>query len=168
LRAIPCTVPCQGFHFPTIRASHHPFELACTISLSDFCEEQLGQLWSMETRTSKKSSTVAFRSQERLGLRLDGRPTRESAIIWCLDDCDDVVLPQCPEYVLHVTWRKSAERNVARREGRSERPQPIELCRRCKCRRLESARSCCRTGLVVGALPLPRAAKVSRQRLVHS
>src|SRR6266481_4023678 len=34
VRAIPCTVPCQGFHFPTIRASHHPFELACAISLS--------------------------------------------------------------------------------------------------------------------------------------
>src|SRR5207247_9725070 len=22
-------------------------------------------------------------------------------IIWCLDNCDDVVLSQCPEYVLH-------------------------------------------------------------------
>src|SRR6516165_2570526 len=56
LRAIPCTVPCQGFHFPTIRASHHPFDLKSAMSPSRdcFCEEKLGQLWSMGTRTSKK------------------------------------------------------------------------------------------------------------------
>src|SRR6516225_4666627 len=33
LRAIPCTVPCQVFHFPTIRASHHP----STLSLPSPC-----------------------------------------------------------------------------------------------------------------------------------
>jgi hypothetical protein len=33
LRAIPCTVPCQGFYFPTIRASHHPLRL---LQLSQF------------------------------------------------------------------------------------------------------------------------------------
>ena len=27
LRVIPCRVPCQGFRFPTIHASHHPFDL---------------------------------------------------------------------------------------------------------------------------------------------
>src|SRR5262249_26982018 len=37
LRAIPCTVPCQVFHFPTIRASHHPFDLKSAISLSRDC-----------------------------------------------------------------------------------------------------------------------------------
>jgi hypothetical protein len=37
LRAIPCTVPCQGFHFPTIRASHHPFDFESAISLSRNC-----------------------------------------------------------------------------------------------------------------------------------
>jgi len=37
LRAIPCTAPCQGFHFSTIRASHHPFDLKSAISLSRDC-----------------------------------------------------------------------------------------------------------------------------------
>src|SRR6266566_10142165 len=37
LRAIPCTVPYQGVHFPTIRASHHPFDLKSAISLSLDC-----------------------------------------------------------------------------------------------------------------------------------
>jgi len=34
LRAILYTEPCQGFDFPTIRALHHPIELACAISLA--------------------------------------------------------------------------------------------------------------------------------------
>jgi hypothetical protein len=56
LRAIPCTVPCQGFHFPTFRASHHAFDLESAISLSRGCfvKEKLGQLWSMGTRTFQK------------------------------------------------------------------------------------------------------------------
>ena len=56
LRAIPCTVPCQGFHFPTFRASHHAFDLESAISLSRGCfvKEKLGQLWSMGTRTVQK------------------------------------------------------------------------------------------------------------------
>jgi hypothetical protein len=56
LRAIPCTVPCQGFHFPTFRALHHPFDLGSAISLSRgrFVKEKSGQLWSMGTRTFQK------------------------------------------------------------------------------------------------------------------
>jgi hypothetical protein len=66
LRAIPCTVPCQGFHFPTIGASHHPLlPKICHLPVPRlFCEEKFGQLWSMGDLTSKKSSGVAFQSQE--------------------------------------------------------------------------------------------------------
>jgi hypothetical protein len=46
LRAIPCTVPCQGFHFPTFRASHHAFDLESAISLSGGCfvKEKFGTI----------------------------------------------------------------------------------------------------------------------------
>jgi hypothetical protein len=65
VRAIPCTLPCQGFHFPTIRALPHPFELALPSPCPRlFCAETLGQLWSMGTQASKKSLGVAFQSQE--------------------------------------------------------------------------------------------------------
>ena len=37
LRAIPCTVPCQGFHFPTIGASHHPLRPKVCHLLSRGC-----------------------------------------------------------------------------------------------------------------------------------
>jgi hypothetical protein len=56
VRAIPCTVPRQGFHFPMIRPSHHhPYDVKSAISLSRDCfEEKFGQLWSMGTRTFQK------------------------------------------------------------------------------------------------------------------
>jgi hypothetical protein len=37
VRAIPCTVPCQGFHFLTMRASQPHFDLKSAISLSRDC-----------------------------------------------------------------------------------------------------------------------------------
>src|SRR6516225_3176267 len=69
VRAIPCTVPCQGFHFPTIRASHHhPYDVKSAISVPRlFCEEEFGQLWSMGTRTFQKACDVAFQSHELSG-----------------------------------------------------------------------------------------------------
>ena len=69
MRAIPCTVPCQGFHFPTIRASHHhPYDVKSAISVPRlFCEEEFGQLWSMGTRTFQKACDVAFQSHELSG-----------------------------------------------------------------------------------------------------
>src|SRR5262249_19719674 len=56
----------QGFHFPTIRASHHhPYDVKSAISVPRlFCEEEFGQLWSMGTRTFQKACDVAFQSHE--------------------------------------------------------------------------------------------------------
>jgi hypothetical protein len=45
VRAIPCTVPCQGFHFPKIRALHRPSTLSLPSPYpATVCEEKLGQL----------------------------------------------------------------------------------------------------------------------------
>jgi hypothetical protein len=66
LRAIPCTVPCQGFHFPTFRASHHAFDLESAISLSRGCfvKKNWDNCGAWGRELSKKSSGVAFQSQE--------------------------------------------------------------------------------------------------------
>jgi hypothetical protein len=65
LRAIPCTVPCQGIHFPTIRASHHPFDLEPAISLSRDCfvKKNWDNCRAARRGLLKNSSRVVFRSQ---------------------------------------------------------------------------------------------------------
>ena len=64
VRAIPCTVPCQGFHFPTIRASHHhPYDVKSAISVPRlFVKKNSDNCGAWGRELSKKSYGVAFQS----------------------------------------------------------------------------------------------------------